>query len=332
MKKKFLFINFIVLISFFIQPPNLFPQTSGYKILDNIKIGGAADWDYLSVCEPLHELFISHYNEVDVINLYNNFLIGKIEGLEDVHGSAFAMKYAKGFISDGKHNSVVIFNLKNFKVIKRVKTTGFDPDAILYDPYTERVFAFNGHSTNATAIDAGTNKVIGKVLLSGEPEFGVSDYKGNVYVNIEKKNEIDVINPKSLKVVRKWPVLPCERPSAMAIDRKNNILFIGARNKLFAAVDAGSGKLIATFPIGPGADAGRYDPETHLIFCSTKDGAMSVFKEESKDRYKFLENIKTLPGAKTMALDKSTHKVYTSTMLNSAGGGKTFGVLILGTR
>lgn len=330
MYKSLSYFSLILLV--LIYPSYMFSQTSGYKILGSIKIGGTADWDYLSVLGSAHELFVSHYSELDIIDLNNNNLVGKIAGLKDVHGVAFATEFNKGFISDGKHNSIVTFNLKTFKVIKRIRSTGYDPDAIIYDPFSKRIFAFNGHSTNATAIDAKTNMVVGKVNLSGGPEFGVSDFKGHIYSNIEDKSEINVINTKTLRVIKTWKIPPCKQPSAMAIDRENNRLFVGARNKTFAVINTLSGKVIVTFPIGSGADAGRFDPETRLIFFSTKDGNMSVFKEETPDKYKFIESIKTLPHAKTMALDKSNHLVYTSAMLNGSGSGKTFGVLVLGRK
>jgi len=332
MKRVNFYFIFIVLNLLFIQPSYLFSQSSGYRIIDKIKIGGEADWDYLSIYKPEHQLFVSHDTEVDVIDLSNNTLAGKITGLKGVHGIAFAPEYGKGFISDGKQNSVVIFNLKNLKVIKKIQTIGKDPDAILYDAYTKRIFAFNGHSTTATAIDAKTNKLVGEVQLSGSPEFGVSDFKGRIFVNIEKKNEINVINPKTLKVTNTWLIPPCESPSAMAIDRENNRLFIGARNQIFAVVDANSGKVIAHFPIGPGVDACSYDPQAHLIFCSNKDATMSIFKQNSHNHYSFVENLKTGPKAKTMALDEVTHKIYTSTIIDSPGKGQVFGVIVFGKK
>lgn len=330
--KKLPFFNLYIFILFFVfQSTYSFAQTSGYKIIDSIKIGGEADWDYLSVCEPLQKLFVSQDTRVDVINLYDHSLVGKINNLNDAHGIAYVPELNKGYISDGKHNAVVIFDLKSLKVIKILKTTGSDPDAIVYDPFTKRIFTFNGHSTNATAINTKTNKIAGTVKLSGSPEFGVSDFNGRMYVNIEKKNKIDIINPKTLKVIKTWSILPCKRPSAMAIDRKNNRLFIGARNQTFAVVDANSGKVITTFPIGSGVDACCFDPETNLIFCSNKDGTMSVIKQESPDKYKFLENIHTRPRSKTMAIDHN-HLIYTSAMLNTSNSGDSFGILILGRK
>ena len=322
-------VSFILLMFLFALPANIFPQAAGYKVTGKIIIGGGAGWDYLSIYKPANLLFVSHKSEVDVISLENNQVVGKIEGLEGVHGIAVAGDFNKGYISDGHANSIVVFDLKSFKTTAVIKSTGEDPDAIVYDPFTKRIFAFNGNSTTATAIDAAADSVIGTVELTGSPEFGVSDFKGRMYVNIEKKDAIDVINPETLKVIDTWVIPPCKGTSAMAIDRAGNRLFIGARNKTFAAVNAETGKVIADFPIGPGVDACGYDPETGLIFCSNKDATMSVIKQDSPDKYEFIGNITTLPGAKTLTLDEHTHRVYTSTMITDKDGNKSFGVLII---
>lgn len=330
MKKSLFISGSIFFIFLFLLPTYLFSQISGYKIIDSIKIGGASKWDYLSILPSQHKLFVSHGSEVDVVNLKDNSLAGKITGLNGVHGIAFAEEFGKGFITNGKDNTVAVFDLKNLKVSATVKTTGDDPDAIVYDPFTKRIFAFNGHSVNATAIDAKSNEIVGTIDLSGSPEFSVSDFNGKMFVNIEKQNQVDVINPKTLKVEATWKIPPCEKPCAMAIDRKNNRLFIGARNKTFGVIDISSAKVIFSCSIGTGVDACKYDDETHLIFCSSKDGTVSVIKQESPDKYTFIENLTTLPKAKTMALDQETHLIYTSAMVNTSDASKTFGVLILG--
>ena len=226
---KTLVLNPIILLVnlFLLNQSILFSQSSGYKIVDTIKIGGEQHWDYLSIYQPGHQLFVSQGSEVDVINLENNSVQNKITGLKGVHGIAFAPEFNKGFISDGRDNSIVVFNLKTFKIIETVKSTGENPDAILYDPYTKRIFAFNGSGTNATVIDTKSNKTVGSVNLSGSPEFAVSDFKGRIYVNIEKNNEIDLIDPQSLQVVKTVSIPPCENPTGMAIDRKDHKLFIG---------------------------------------------------------------------------------------------------------
>jgi len=329
MKKLIFFFYIVLLFVLFIQPLNLFAQAAGYKITGNIIIDGPAKWDYLSIYKPLNQLFVSHGSEINVINLENNSVIGKIDDLKGTHGIAFSSKYEKGFITDGKDNSVVIFNLKDLKIIQKVKTTGDGPDAIAYDPFTERVFSFNGDGENTTAIDAKTGEIAGTVKLTGGPESGVSDFKGRMFVNIEKENVINVFDSKTLSFIDKWNIAPCEQPTAMAIDRANNRLFVGGRNQLFAVIDANSGKVIATFPIGKGVDACSYDPETHLIFCSNKDATITVIEQDSADKYELVGSITTLPGAKTMALDDVTHKIYSSTMIPVENDKKSFGVLII---
>jgi DNA-binding beta-propeller fold protein YncE len=329
MKRLMLFCNISIIILVFAQPLSLFAQSAGYKVVGNIIIGGPSKWDYLSIYKPLNQLFVSHESEVDVINLENNSVIGKIDGLKSTHGIAFSNKYEKGFITDGKDNSVVIFNLRDIKIVQKVKTTGDGPDAIAFDPFTERIFSFNGDGENATAIDAKTNEVVGTVKLTGGPESGVSDFKGHMFVNIEKGNEINVFDTKTLTVLDKWKITPCEQPTAMAIDRVNNRLFIGGRNQIFAVIDASTGNVITTFPIGKGVDACVYDPETHLIFCSNKDATITVMGQESADKYELIGSITTLPGAKTMALDEVSHKIYSSTMIAVENDKKSFGVLII---
>jgi DNA-binding beta-propeller fold protein YncE len=329
MKRLMLFYKISIIILVFAQPIYLLAQSAGYKVAGDIIIGGPSKWDYLSIYKPLNQLFVSHESEVDVFNLENNSVAGKIDGLKGTHGIAFSNKYEKGFITDGKDNSVVIFNLKDLKIIQKVKTTGDGPDAIAFDPFTERIFSFNGDGENVTAIDANTNEVVGTVKLSGGPESGVSDSKGRMFVNIEKGNEINVFDPKTLTVLDKWKITPCEQPTAMAIDRVNNRLFVGGRNQIFAVIDAGNGKVIATFPIGKGVDACAYDPETHLIFCSNKDATINVIKEDSADKYELIGNITTLPGAKTIALDEITHELYSATMIPTENDKKSFGVLII---
>jgi len=324
-----LFCNISIIILVFAQPLSLLAQSAGYKVAGNIIIGGTSKWDYLSIYKPLNQLFVSHESEVDVINLENNSIVGKIDGLKGTHGIAFSDKYEKGFITDGKDNSVVIFNLKDLKVIQKVKTTGDGPDAIAYDPFTQRIFSFNGDGENTTAIDAKTGEIAGTVKLTGGPESGVSDFKGRMFVNIEKENEINVFDPKTLTFIDKWKIAPCEQPTAMAIDRVNNRLFIGGRNQVFAVIDAGTGKVIATFPIGKGVDACAYDPETHMIFCSNKDATITVIEQDSADKYELVGNIATLPGAKTITLDEITHKLYSSTMIPTENDKKSFGVLIV---
>ena len=187
---------------------------------------------------------------------------------------------------------------------------GENPDAILYDPVTKRVFTFNGRSHDSTAIDAVKGTVVGTIKLDGKPEFAVSDQSGEIFVNIEDKSELVAINPAKLEVKSEWPLAPCESPSGLAIDRKNRRLFAGCDNKVMAVVDADSGKVLSTLPIGRGVDAARFDPETGLAFASCGEGVLTVIREESPDKFSVLENVPTQTGARTMALDEKTHNVF----------------------
>ena len=318
----------LILAVMFLQP-NLFAQSPGYKIIDRIVIGGEPKWDYLSVDTSMHRLYVSHSSEVDVIDIQKDSLIGKITDLNGVHGIAFAQENSKGFISNGKDNSVTIFDLETTRTIYKTKTTGDDPDAIAYDPFTHRIFTFNGHSSNATAIDAETGDVVGTIKLDGAPEFAVSDFRGRMFVNLEEENSIDVLNPQTLQVIAKWSISPCATPTGMAIDRNHNRLFIGGRNKIMVVVDADSGKVIARFPIGAGVDACAFDPATSVAFCSNGDGTITEIKENSSNDFSLVENIATLPKAKTMALDKTSHRIYTPTMIDLGNGEESFGVLVI---
>ncbi|MBV9670318.1 MAG: YncE family protein, partial [Acidobacteriales bacterium] len=268
-------------------------------------------WDYLTADSTHHRLFVSHAGEVVVIDTTSNKIVGKITGMSRIHGIALADDFGTGFISDGANNDVTLFDLKTLQVKSKVKA-GTNPDGIVYDPASKRVFAFNGRSQDATAIDAATGHVDGTIALGGKPEFPVSDGRGNVYDNIEDKNEIVQIDSKSMKVKNHWSIAPCESPSGLAIDTENRRLFAVCDGKKMAVVDADSGKVVATPEIGDGPDAAGYDPGTKLAFSSNGDGTLTVIKQSGKDEYSVAENVTTAKGARTMALDTSSHKVYLS--------------------
>jgi DNA-binding beta-propeller fold protein YncE len=230
-----------------------------------------------------------------------------------IHGIAIASDLGVGFISDGGSNDVAEFNLGDLHVKQKIKT-GANPDGIVYDPASKRVFTFNGRSQDATAIDAATGTVAGTIKLDGKPEFPVSDGKGSVYANIEDKSEIVRIDAHSLNVQAAWPLAPCESPSGLAMDRDSRRLFAVCDNKLMAVVDADSGKVVATPAIGQGPDAAGFDPAAKLVFSSNgEDGTLSVIKENSADSYSVSQTVTTAPGARTLALDEKTHTLYLPT-------------------
>jgi YVTN family beta-propeller protein len=283
--------------------------TSGYHITKRILLGGEGGWDYLTVDSKARRVYISHATHVMVIDADTHAVIGDIPNTNGVHGIAVVPDVDKGFTSNGRDNAVTVFDLKTLKPVANVPV-GRNPDAILYDPFSKRVFAFNGSSHDATAIDSRTNSVVGTIALGGKPEFAVSDEKGNLYVNIEDKNEIVRFDPIKLKVENRWSIAPGEEPSGLAIDRKHRRLFSVCGNKLMAIVNADSGKVITTLPIGDGTDAAAFDPETGFAFSSNGEGTLTVVHEDSPDKFTVVENVPTQVRARTMALDAKTHQVF----------------------
>ncbi len=286
---------------------------SGYHVTKTYKVGGEGGWDYLTADASARRLYISRGTHVIVLDLDYGKNVGEIPDTPGVHGIALAPELGKGFTSNGRENTVTIFDLSTLKPAgEKVKVGGENPDAILYDPATKRVFTFKGRSHDATAIDATDGKVLGTIKLDGKPEFAATDAKGTIFVNIEDKSELTAIDPEKLQVKNTWPLAPCKEPSGLAIDRKNRRLFAGCDNKMMAVVDADSGKVLATPAIGEGVDATAYDEETGMAFASCgEDGVVTVVKQESPDKYSVLENVPTQKSARTMALDTKTHNVYT---------------------
>jgi len=285
---------------------------SGYHLINTYNLGGEGGWDYLNLDSSARRLYISRATHVIVMDADSGKVVGDIPDTPGVHGIALAPELGRGFISNGREGTVTIFDIQSVKLITKIKA-GENPDAILYDPASKRVFAFNGRSHDATAIDAASGNVAGTIKLEGKPEFAVSDAKGEIFVNIEDKSQIDAIDPNKLEVKSTWPVAPCEEPSGLAIDRKHRRLFAGCDNKMMAVVDADSGKVIATPAIGDGVDANAFDPETGLAFASCGEGLLTVVHEDSPDKFTVLGNVPTQLGARTMALDEKTHNVYVVT-------------------
>ncbi len=284
----------------------------GYKVINTYKVGGDGGWDYLTADSSARRLYVSRATHVIVLDLDSGKTVGDIADTPGVHGIALAPELGRGFVSNGREGTVSIFDLKTLATSSKVKV-GDNPDAILYDPATKRVFTFNGRSQDSTAIDATNGKVLGTIKLDGRPEFAASDGKGEVFVNIEDKSELTVIDPAKLVVKQSWPLAPCKEPSGLAMDRKNRRLFVGCDNKMMAVVNADTGKVLATPAIGDGVDATAFDDETGLAFASCGEGVLTVVREESPDKFSVAENVPTQPGARTMALDTKTHNVYVVT-------------------
>jgi YVTN family beta-propeller protein len=291
----------------------------GYKLEKTVPVPGDGGWDYVSVDDVGRRVYVSHATCVEVLDADTGEIKGQIADTAGVHGIAVAPGLGRGFTSNGKADTVSVFDLKTLQTTATVPT-GKNPDGILYDPATKRVFAFNGGGASATVIDAATGKVAGTIELGGKPEGTVSDGAGNVYVNLEDKDEVLKIDADKLKVLERWAV--AKAPVSLAIDTRNGRLFVGCGSKSLVVVSTQSGKTVATVPIGAGVDAGAFDPETRLAFCSCGDGTLAVVQQESADKYTVAETIKTRVRSKTMALDPKTHRLYVPAAEFKAAEGK----------
>jgi DNA-binding beta-propeller fold protein YncE len=281
-----------------------------YQVKQKYVLGGEGGWDYLTFDPAGKRLFISRGTHVMVVDPYKGTVLGDIPDTPGVHGIALAQDLGKGFTSNGRDNTITVFDLKTLKETARIKIEGENPDAILYDPSSKRIFTFNGRSKNATVVDAAAGTVVGNIPLDGKPEFGVADGKGMVFVNIEDKSEVTSIDAKKAVVVKSWPLAPCEEPSGIAMDQKNRRLFSGCHNKMMAVMDADTGKVTATPAIGQGVDANAFDADRQLAFSSNGDGTLTVVHEDSPDKFSVVENAETQRSARTMALDTTNHDVY----------------------
>jgi len=283
---------------------------SGYKVTGTIPVAGEGGWDYLSVDEAARRLYLSHSTHVVVYDVDSRAVVGDIPDTQGVHGIALAPGLGRGFISDGRANSVTIFDLKTLRTLGTVPA-GTNPDAILYDPVTKRVFAFNGRSHDATVIDAVAAKVLSTFPVGGKPEFAAADGKGGVYVNIEDTSEILHIDARKMSVLQRWPLAPCKGPSGLAMDTAARRLFAVCDNEMMAVMNADTGKVVASPKIGEGPDAAAFDPDSKFVFSSNGEtGTLTVIHQDSADSYTVVDNVPTKMSARTMALDRKTGTLF----------------------
>jgi YVTN family beta-propeller protein len=284
----------------------------GYRVVRKIHLGGDGFWDCLTADSSGRRLYVSHGTHVVVLDLDTDKVVGDIPDTQGVHAIAIASEFNRGFTSNGRTNDVTIFDLKTLHVIGRVPA-GTNPDTMLYDPASKRVFAFNGRSNNVTVIDAASGKVAGTISFAGNPEFAAADGAGRIYINIEDKSQVVEVDSPKMTVLNTWPLAPCEEPSGMGIDAAHHRLFSGCHNRMMAVMDANSGKVIGTLPIGPGVDGNEFDPGTGYAFSANGgDGTLTV-AGETNGKSEVLETVPTQRGARTMALDTKTHNVYLPT-------------------
>jgi YVTN family beta-propeller protein len=298
---------------------------SGYHIIKKVPVPGTGGWDYVTVDEPGRRVYIAHATQVEVLDADTAELVGTIPNTPGAHGVAVVPELGRGFITAGKADSVIIFDLKTLKPLGEIKV-GKKPDAIIYDPGTKHVFAMNGDSDSTSVINPADGKVVGTIDLGGGPEFAAADGKGNVYINLEEKAETVHVDSNTLKVLHHWPLAPGKTATALAFDPQTRRLFAGCRGgQLMVVLDADSGKVITTAPIGERVDAAAFDPATKLVFMSTGGGTTSVFHQDSADQYALVDTLTTNPGSKTMGLDPKTHHLFVP-----ANIGGQFTILVFG--
>ncbi len=279
-----------------------------YKVVTKIKIGGATRWDYAFVDAANHRLYVSHQAQVEVIDTATDKLVGTIKGTNGVHGIAVAQELGRGFISDGGDNDVTVFDLKTLAVISKVKT-GQNPDSIVYEPVSRRVFTFNGRSSDATAIDAKSGEVIAaSIPLGGKPEFVQADGKGHIYVNIEDKSQIVDVDAKNALAGRRYSIAPCDAPSGMASDPKGRLYSV-CENKLMIVSDPVAGKVLASVPIGAGDDGVAFD-DGYAFSANGADGTITMVGETAPGKFEAVATIPTQRSARTITADQRAHKLY----------------------
>ena len=298
------------LLAAFFLGAMLFQGTTGYKVIDRYPIGGTGGFDYITLDSSARRLYVSHATQVEVLDADSGKLLGTIADTPGVHGAAIASAFKHGFTSNGRENKVSMFDPATLKLIKKIDV-GKGPDGIYYEPKTKRVFTNNHGSHDITAIDAATGEVVGTVQVKGDGEQAIIGADGLIYVNIEDTAEVVAFDPKSLEVKNRFPIGVAKVPTGLAYDAKTKRLFIGCRNEpKMVVMDATSGRVINSFPIGAGVDYAGFDPDAHLIFFSCGDGNLNIYREKSADVYENAGAVKTQPSAKTMAFDPKTKKIF----------------------
>jgi hypothetical protein len=283
-----------------------------YRVAERLAIGGDGGWDYPSVDPSTHLLYLSRATRVTVVDTGSGKSIGEIPDTDGVHGIALAPELNRGFISCGKANVVKVFDLKTRAVLASIGT-GDGPDAILYEPSTQRVFAFNGRGKSATVIDAKNSTVVATIPLAGKPEFARADGRGNVFVNIEDTAELARIDARSAVLKTRWPLPKCEEPTGLALDAAHHRSFSTCGNQILAVTNLDSGRSVASVPIGKGVDGGEFDPATQNVFSANGEGTITIVHEVAPDQYTVQQTLSTQRGARTIALDASTHRLYLPT-------------------
>jgi DNA-binding beta-propeller fold protein YncE len=301
--------NIALVLTLATATPILAQPSASYRITHTYTLGGDGGWDYIVPDPPNHRLFIGRQNRVMVVDEDNGALLGEVTGIQGAHGTALADATGHGFATSGNDRSVVMFDLKTFKVLGRIPAAE-DADAIIYDSASSRVFTFNGDAHSSTVIDPRAGTLITNIPLGGKPEYGASAGDGKVYANLTDTNEVVEIDAKAATVARRWSTDPCKQPVAMAIDTAHHRLFSGCRSGVMAVSDYQAGKVVATAPIGAGVDGAGFDAASGNAFAANADGTLTVLHQDDPDHYRVTENVQTAPAARNMGLDPTNHRVF----------------------
>jgi DNA-binding beta-propeller fold protein YncE len=301
---------------------------SGYTVLQRYALGGAGKWDYLTLDGAAHRLYIARDDRVMVMDTQTGKLAGEVPGALRAH-RVVVLPRGHAYVSNGHGDSVTPFDAATLKAAPAIALSGRDPDAMLYDTASGKLWTFNGHSNNASIIDPSSQKEIGTLALPGRPEFAVSDERGHLYVNLEDKAQIAEIDAHARKVTATWTLPSCEGPTGLAIDVQHKRLFSACANQHLVVLDADTGHRMAVLPIGKDPDAAGYDPLTGMVFSSNADGSLTIIHQDDPDHYSVAANLATAKGARTLALDAQTHRVYLAAP--DVGKEHAFGVLVVGT-
>lgn len=306
--------NLMLIVVFILSQNIIVAQNKiGYKVVNTFHIKSPGGWDYINVND--NKIYVSHGSQVNILDANTGDSIGIIPNTTGVHGIAFDNRLGRGYTSNGRLNNVTVFDLKTNDIITQIPTTGENPDAIMYEPFTKTIITNNGHGKNLSIIDPEKNEVIHTVALDGKPEEGVSDGRGKLFVNLEDKSEIAVVSLKTFKVIARWPLAPGEGPSGLALDNKNHRLFSTCSDsKLLIVMDATSGKIVAKLPMGEGVDGAAFDENEEIIFAPDgKSGTIAAYKENSANKFEDLGPIITKPGARTIVIDRATGNLFLPT-------------------
>ena len=288
---------------------SLAQPSASYRITHTYTLGGDGSWDYIVPDPPNHRLFIGRQNRVMVVDENTGSLLGEVTGIQGAHGTAVAQTSGHGFATSGNDRSVLMFDLKTFKVLGRIPAAE-DADAIIYDGASNRVFTFNGDAHSSTVIDPREGTLVTNIPLAGKPEYGASAGDGKVYANLTGTNEVVEIDAAAATVARRWPTAPCRQPVAMAIDTGHHRLFSGCRSGVLAISDYQAGRVVATAPIGAGVDGAGFDPASGDVFASNADGTLTVIHQDGPDQYRVVENVQTPQFSRNMGLDPTSHRLF----------------------